>query len=615
MSTSSAAPPTVWEYPSKPSPLVHRVFGEPRFQTENDVAAIAFCQDGTIYSVDEAGILQHWNSDGKVISRHYLSDLETVWRFDPKAELLVSGNDELRFWNVGTGLLQGRAGRSSWVTALAFSSDGATVASGHDDGKIRLWDSTTQQFESEIAGHSMPVSAIVFSPSGGMIATASEDRIIRVWDRQTGKRIIELKSHTDRIPALAWNADGTLLFSAGWDTSARVWRIDQPDPLILLNSHSDQVMNLVSSQSNGFLATADSDYEIHIWNDPLKASVAHVLRGHFDEIRGLVFNSDGTRLASAGADRTIHIWDTTTGELVSGPQTQSNNDLAILAEQSGQWFLASTGATRFRMWNVETGAEQFPSNDAPAHTVAASDDGRWLAIGGTDHITRVYNLNQSQTPRLLEATKPPIGSLCFDANGGMLAQTSPEDGLVWLWNTLTGEPKIILIDAADNCTLESVVFHPDGERVIVGGIDYLSTENRTGAVCVWHIANKQRELVFDVGVNALAIDKPGRYLAGAGIDSLIHVWDLQLQNEIFELAGHRDHVNCVVFSPDGSYLLSAGDDQTVRIWDILSGRLLMVREFDSAIHSLVFSPNGKWLFTGNANRTCYQIEFEKLLED
>ena len=58
----------------------------------------------------------------------------------------------------------------------------------------------------------------------------------------------------------------------------------------------------------------------------------------------------------------------------------------------------------------------------------------------------------------------------FDPNGGMLAQTSPADGLVWLWNTMTGEPRIILIDAADNCTLESVVLHPDGERAVVGGI-------------------------------------------------------------------------------------------------------------------------------------------------
>jgi hypothetical protein len=41
----------------------------------------------------------------------------------------------------------------------------------------------------------------------------------------------------------------------------------------------------------------------------------------------------------------------------------------------------------------------------------------------------------------------------------------------------------------------------------------------------------------------------------------------------------------------------------------------MAREFDVPVQSLAFSPDGKFLFCGNANTTCYQIEFKKLLED
>ncbi|MBX3399640.1 MAG: WD40 repeat domain-containing protein [Gemmataceae bacterium] len=614
MSTRTTDPVPDLEFPAKPSPLVHRIFGEPRFQTESDVAAVAFAADGTVHSVDEAGILQHWTSDGKLLSRHYLSDLETVWRFDPTAQLLVSGNDDLRFWNVGTGTLQGRAGRNSWVTAIAFTADGAIVASGHDDGKVRLWDSAKLEMVAELSGHPMPVSALAFSPDGRKLASAGEDRAVRIWDLDTGERLAELFSHTDRVPALAWSTDGALLVSAGWDTSARVWRLGQSDPVMLLNSHADQVVALASGPMSGQFATADSDFEIHLWKDPERATPGAVLRGHIEEVRCLAFNADGSRLASAGADRVIHVWDTATGELLAGPRPKAKHELAIVASD-GKLRLASTGAASFRFWDVETGAELPPSGDGPAHSVAASPDGRWLAVGGVDHFTRLYDLAKPGEPRRLEATKPPIGSLAFDTNGGTLAQTSPADGLVWLWNALTGEPRIILIDAADNCTLESVLLHPDGERAICGGIDYLATEDRTGAVCVWHIAKKERELVFDVGVNALAIDSPGRYLAGAGLDGNVHVWDLQSQEEVFELAGHRERVNCVAFSPDGSFLLSGGDDMTVRVWDVLSGRLLVVREFDAAVQSLAFSPDGRWLFTGNANTTCYQMEFEKVLED
>ena len=66
-------------------PLVHRVFGEPRFHTDGDVAAVAFAADGSLWSIDEAGLLRHWAADGKVLGRHFLSDLETLWCFSPDA--------------------------------------------------------------------------------------------------------------------------------------------------------------------------------------------------------------------------------------------------------------------------------------------------------------------------------------------------------------------------------------------------------------------------------------------------------------------------------------------------------------------------------------------------
>jgi hypothetical protein len=63
MSTPSPTAPTD-DDAAKPTPLVHRVYGEPRFHTDGDIAAVAFAADGTVRSIDEAGVLRHWSADG-----------------------------------------------------------------------------------------------------------------------------------------------------------------------------------------------------------------------------------------------------------------------------------------------------------------------------------------------------------------------------------------------------------------------------------------------------------------------------------------------------------------------------------------------------------------------
>ena len=70
---STPAPTVPAEPAPQPSPLVHRVFGEPRFHAEGDIAAVAFAADGTLRSVDEAGALHHWSADGKPLDMEALT--------------------------------------------------------------------------------------------------------------------------------------------------------------------------------------------------------------------------------------------------------------------------------------------------------------------------------------------------------------------------------------------------------------------------------------------------------------------------------------------------------------------------------------------------------------
>ena len=56
---------------------------------------------------------------------------------------------------------------------------------------------------------------------------------------------------------------------------------------------------------------------------------------------------------------------------------------------------------------------------------------------------------------------------------------------VWLWQVPSGEPVLIIPDAADDCSVEALAFQPGGTLLAVAGIDYLATGGNDGQVSLW----------------------------------------------------------------------------------------------------------------------------------
>ena len=65
------------------------------------------------------------------------------------------------------------------MTSVAFLPDGAQVASGGADKKIRVWDAFTGQETLMLEGHSDAVTSVDFSPDGKLIVSGSRDATVR----------------------------------------------------------------------------------------------------------------------------------------------------------------------------------------------------------------------------------------------------------------------------------------------------------------------------------------------------------------------------------------------------------------------------------------------------
>ncbi|MCE0446636.1 WD40 repeat domain-containing protein [Streptomyces tricolor] len=80
-----------------------------------------------------------------------------------------------------------------------------------------------------LTGHIDAVTALAFSPDGDTLATGSEDGALFLWDARTGKRRATFTGHIEGINSLAFSPDGVLLAAGGEDGTTRLWNADLPD--------------------------------------------------------------------------------------------------------------------------------------------------------------------------------------------------------------------------------------------------------------------------------------------------------------------------------------------------------------------------------------------------
>jgi len=102
--------------------------------------------------------------------------------------------DGIQVWKVGSGALLGEFGRArnDAVEVIQFSPDGETLASGHGNGTVRLWDWRAGKVRQSLKGHDGRIFALAFAPGRKLLATGGRDGMVNLWDPTSGELITAL---------------------------------------------------------------------------------------------------------------------------------------------------------------------------------------------------------------------------------------------------------------------------------------------------------------------------------------------------------------------------------------------------------------------------------------
>ena len=147
--------------------------------------------------------------------------------------------------------------------------------------------------------------------------------------------------------------------------------------------------------------------------------------------------------------------------------------------------------------------------------------------------------------------------------------------------------------------LQALVSAPDGT--------WLASAGHDGIVRIWDPpTGAERHILTGRGrrVRALAVAPDGSWLASAEFEGIVRIWDPVAGVERHTLTGHTAMVRALAAASDGSWLASASGDHTVRIWDPVAGiEQYTLTGHTGTVRALAAASDGSWLASASDDHT------------
>lgn len=416
---------------------------------------------------------------------------------------------------------------------IALSSNGTTLAYGTDENIIELWDIETGKHKITLKGHKEGVACIAFSPDGKTLASGNKDHTITLWDVAKGKRKKTLKKHTNVVLKVVFSPDGKTLLSYDRLGDLKLWEVGTGKLIYSLKDHINIATSISLSPDGLTLVSGGLNGYIHLW-DVATGKHKKTFKGHKKTVKGYInsvtsvsYSPDGLTIASASSDKAIHLWDAATGKRKNSITKPSGNMRKLLFSPVDQ-LLVVAAEKSIHVWEVDPLQLLY----APIvheslyyyEGLSLSADGKSIASTGKSQNIKIWNVAKGNLMKTikLKDTWRLTKNIALSPDGKIIANMSPLNNTLGLWNVETGEHKHSLKD----------------------------------------IHNLKR---FGIYLNCV-FSPDGNYLLAGSSHATLTIWDAVTGKLAKSLKGFSHAIEKIVFSQDGKTLLTSGDG-TVLVWD------------------------------------------------
>uniref|UniRef100_A0A0K0DF84 WD_REPEATS_REGION domain-containing protein n=1 Tax=Angiostrongylus cantonensis TaxID=6313 RepID=A0A0K0DF84_ANGCA len=197
------------------------------------------------------------------------------------------------------------------ISSVSMNSTGDWLALGCGKGsaaQLVVWEWQSETYVLKQQSHSQRILTMQYSPDGSLLATGAEDGKVKIWSGRTAFCTVTFDEHTSAVTGVCWTQSGKAILSASLDGTVRAHDLKRyrnfrtmvcPEPTQLGSLAVDQSGDIV-------VAAAKEVFSIFLWSME-NGSLLDILGGHRSNIASISMH--GNTLASVSWDRTLKMWN------------------------------------------------------------------------------------------------------------------------------------------------------------------------------------------------------------------------------------------------------------------------------------------------------------------